>query len=58
MSMERSEETINNVKSFYEATKEGRDRRMRYPNGQRMFDDSGMMLDDKGRRSIFDDVDE
>jgi hypothetical protein len=30
----------------------------RYPNGQPMFDDDGMMLDKKGNRSIFDDVDE
>lgn len=29
-----------------------------YPNGQRMFTPGGMMLDDKGNRSIFDDVDE
>lgn len=28
-----------------------------YPNGQRMFAADGMMLDDKGNRSIFDDVD-
>ena len=28
-----------------------------YPNGAPMFDANGMMLDDKGNRSIFDDVD-
>jgi hypothetical protein len=32
-------------------------REKRYPNGAPMFDSSGMMLDDKGNRSIFDDVD-
>lgn len=30
----------------------------RYPNGAPMFAPDGMMLDDKGNRSIFDDVDE
>lgn len=31
---------------------------MRHPNGAPMFNDEGMMLDDQGNRSIFDDVDE
>lgn len=30
----------------------------RYENGAPMFDESGMMLDENGNRSIFDDVDE
>lgn len=29
-----------------------------YDNGQPMFDENGMMLDDQGARSIFDDVDD
>jgi hypothetical protein len=29
-----------------------------YPNGRPMFAPDGMMLDDQGNRSIFDDVDE
>jgi len=29
-----------------------------YPNGAPMFAKDGMMLDDQGNRSIFDDVDE
>lgn len=35
-----------------------RKKMMRYPNGAPMFDKTGMMLDDQGNRSIFDDVDE
>lgn len=30
----------------------------RHPNGQRKWADDGTMLNDKGTRSIFDDVDE
>lgn len=30
----------------------------KHPNGAPMFAPDGMMLDDKGNRSIFDDVDE
>ena len=30
----------------------------KYPNGAPMFDKHGMMLDDQGNRSIFDDVEE
>lgn len=30
----------------------------RYPNGQPMFAPDGMMLDEHGNRSIFDDVDD
>ena len=33
-------------------------REMKHPNGQRMWSDNGMMLDSRGMRSIFDDVDE
>jgi hypothetical protein len=33
-------------------------REHRYGNGQRVFADDGTMLDEKGNRSIFDDVDE
>jgi hypothetical protein len=29
-----------------------------YPNGAKMYAKDGTMLDDKGNRSIFDDVDE
>lgn len=29
-----------------------------YDNGQRMFREDGMMLDDQGNRSVFDDIDE
>lgn len=29
---------------------------LKYPNGAPMYDDNGMFLDDKGNRSIFDDV--
>jgi len=29
-----------------------------YPNGAPMFAPDGMMLDDKGDRSIFDDIDD
>lgn len=29
-----------------------------YPNGRPMFTPDGMMLDEEGNRSIFDDVDE
>lgn len=33
-------------------------REMKHPNGTPMFDaDTGMMLDDEGGRSIFDDID-
>lgn len=35
-----------------------RKRNARYPNGAPMFDQTGMMLDQDGKRSIFDDVDE
>jgi hypothetical protein len=35
-----------------------RKREQRHANGAPMFDESGMMLDDQGNRSIFDDVDE
>ena len=31
---------------------------VRYPNGQELFSPNGMMLDQDGNRSIFDDVDE
>ena len=31
---------------------------LKYPNGMPMFNKKGMMLDDQGNRSIFDDVDE
>lgn len=31
---------------------------MKHPNGKPMFAKDGMMLDDKGNRSIFDDIDE
>lgn len=30
----------------------------KYPNGAPMFAPDGMMLDDQGNRSIFDDVDQ
>ena len=30
----------------------------RHPNGQRMWTDEGMLLDDQGNRSIFDDIDQ
>lgn len=34
-------------------------RKMTHPNGRPMFNpDTGMMLNDKGNRSIFDDIDE
>jgi hypothetical protein len=33
-------------------------RELRYPNGGPMFADDGTMLDERGKRSIFDDVDE
>jgi len=33
-------------------------RRLTYPNGAPMFAPNGMMLDEHGNRSIFDDVDE
>lgn len=33
-------------------------REMTRPNGARMFSSDGTMLDDKGNRSIFDDIDE
>lgn len=33
-------------------------REMKHPNGRRQFADDGTMLDEKGNRSIFDDVDE
>lgn len=33
-------------------------RQQTYPNGAPMFAEDGTMLDDKGNRSIFDDVDE
>jgi hypothetical protein len=33
------------------------ERQAKYPNGQRMFSEDRTMLDDKGNRSIFDDVD-
>jgi hypothetical protein len=33
-------------------------RDLRYDNDAPMFADTGMMLDEKGNRSIFDDVDE
>lgn len=35
-----------------------RDSRLMHPNGAPMFSADGTMLDDKGNRSIFDDVDE
>lgn len=34
------------------------EKEMKYPNGRPMFREDGMMLDDEGNRSIFDDVDE
>ena len=34
------------------------DRAATYPNGQPMFAPDGMMLDEDGNRSIFDDVDQ
>jgi hypothetical protein len=34
-----------------------RRRHLKYPNGQPMFAPDGMMLDENGNRSIFDDVD-
>lgn len=30
----------------------------RYANGQRMYSDDGTMLNERGTRSVFDDVDE
>jgi hypothetical protein len=33
------------------------ERQAKYPNGQRMFSEDRTMLDEKGNRSIFDDVD-
>lgn len=33
-------------------------RDMKHPNGKPMFAPDGMMLDEKGNRSIFDDVDD
>lgn len=33
------------------------ERKAIHPNGQRMFSEDRTMLDDKGNRSIFDDVD-
>jgi hypothetical protein len=33
-------------------------REERYPNGQRKWSDDGTLLDERGNRSIFDDVDE
>ncbi|MBB3743859.1 primosomal protein N' [Rhizobium sp. BK591] len=33
------------------------ERAAKYPNGQRMFSEDRTMLDEKGNRSIFDDVD-
>ncbi len=31
---------------------------LKHSNGQPMFSDTGMMLDEEGRRSVFDDVDQ
>lgn len=33
------------------------ERAAKYPNGQRMFSEDRTMLDERGNRSIFDDVD-
>ena len=31
---------------------------VKHPNGAPMYDETGMMLDDQGNRSIFDDIDD
>lgn len=36
----------------------GQDHSLTYPNGARMFADDCTMLDEKGNRSIFDDIDD
>ncbi|KQY78615.1 hypothetical protein ASD52_01845 [Ensifer sp. Root142] len=33
------------------------EKQAKHPNGQRMFSEDRTMLDDKGNRSIFDDID-
>lgn len=33
-------------------------RDLKYPNGAPMYSETGMLLDEHGNRSIFDDVDE
>lgn len=52
-----SEKASASILRLVEDLRTDEERAAKYPNGQRMYSEDRTMLDDKGNRSIFDDVD-
>lgn len=53
-----SEKVEKSILRLVEDLRTDDERAAKHPNGQRMFSEDRTMLNDKGNRSIFDDVDQ